>query len=41
MDTQIVVFCSWDDKLKSWQHCEDRQLHMSESEVMTNAILAM
>ena len=41
MDTQIVaVFCLSDDMLKALHHHEDRQCQMSDSEVMTTAIVA-
>ena len=42
MDTQIiVVFCLCADMLKSLRHYEDRQCQMSDTEVMTTAIIAM
>jgi hypothetical protein len=41
MDTQIVaVFCLCDDMLKALYHHEDQQIEMTDSEVMTTAIVA-
>ncbi len=41
MDSQIVaVFCLCDDLLKALHHHEDRQCQMTDSEVMTTAIVA-
>jgi len=41
MDTQIVaVFCLCDDMLKGLHHYEDPQCQMTDSEVMTTAIVA-
>ncbi len=41
MDTQIVaVFCLSDDMLKALHHHEDAQCQMTDSEVMTTAIVA-
>lgn len=41
MDSQIVaVFCLCDDLLKGLQHVEDGQCRMTDSEVMTTAIIA-
>lgn len=42
MDTQIVaVYCICDDLLQALHHPHDRQCQMSDSEVMTTAIVAM
>ncbi len=41
MDSQIVaVFCLCDDMLKALHHREDQQCQMTDSEVMTTAIVA-
>jgi len=41
MDAQIVaVFCLCDDMLKALYHHEDQQIEMTDSEVMTTAIVA-
>ena len=41
MDTQIVaVFCLCDDMLKALHHVEDQQCQMSDTEVMTTALVA-
>jgi len=41
MDTQIVaVFCLCDDMLKALHHKEDSQCQITDSEVMTTAIMA-
>ena len=42
MDTQIVaVYCICDDLLQALNHQNDPQCQMSDSEVMTTAIVAM
>jgi hypothetical protein len=41
MDSQIVaVFCLCDDMLKALHHYQDPQCQMTDSEVMTTAIIA-
>jgi hypothetical protein len=42
MDNQIeVIYCISDDVLKAMKHKEDRQRKMSDSEVITTALVAM